>query len=185
MRQVGSSDSRPPKGRSEWRTLVLLTLPAIEVNTGIRIPRPIPGPPDSPMPRVQMDRLASDWFDHHRWIVDDFPDLPGADERSDRVREAIDEKVYADPERVWPIILELIERVPDDHALGYIAAGPLEDLMRFHSARFRDRCAALARTNPRFREALRGVWGWERMPKKTRQLLLPLLADESGGGGFE
>jgi hypothetical protein len=77
-------------------------------------------------------------------------------------------------EDAWPVIVHLIEAAPDDEALSYVAAGPLEDALHYHAERFGDRILTRARTDPKFREALAGVWGWERVPEPLRGQLLRL-----------
>ena len=48
-------------------------------------------------------------------------------------------------EEAWPLVLALIERAPDEAALAFVAAGPLEDLVRDHARRFADRLVEHAR----------------------------------------
>lgn len=62
------------------------------------------------------------------------------------------------------MILRLIELSPDDYVLANVAAGPLEDLLGLHAYGFIDRVENQARTNPRFRRCLSGVWGWSSIP---------------------
>lgn len=78
-------------------------------------------------------------------------------------------------EEAWPVILALLERAPDDLAIAFVAAGPLEDLIRDHGPRFLDRLEAQARTSARFRGALSGVWGWEDMTPELPERLFPIL----------
>jgi hypothetical protein len=68
-----------------------------------------------------------------------------------------------DPERLWLITLRLIEQAPDDAALAYVAAGPLEDILAFHGPTFIERVEDLARRDSRFLLALSGVWGQVRL----------------------
>jgi hypothetical protein len=63
-----------------------------------------------------------------------------------------------EPERAWPVILALIEAAPNEEALAFVAAGPLEDLIQSHGNDFADRIIERARRDPRFRSALRDVW---------------------------
>jgi hypothetical protein len=77
-------------------------------------------------------------------------------------------------DQAWPLILALIEQAPSDEALAYVAAGPLEDLIHAHGAEFGDRIVDQARRDPRLRQALGGVWGWERVPEPLRGRLLEL-----------
>ena len=69
----------------------------------------------------------------------------------------VDELVHHRPDLAWPILLELIRRVPDDE-LGLLAAGPLEDFIADHGPRIIDALEAEAATNPRLCRALSGVW---------------------------
>jgi hypothetical protein len=64
----------------------------------------------------------------------------------------------------WTIVLALVERAPDEEALSFVAAGPLEDLIRQYPASMADRVVAEARRNPRFRLALKGIWGLDTIP---------------------
>jgi uncharacterized protein DUF6869 len=88
------------------------------------------------------DRLA---FEHRRdsagevfdRLLDDPPDLSSA----------------------WAIILSLIDHAPDDAALAFIAAGPLEDLIHRHGQSLGEELVSQARRDARFRQALGGVLG--------------------------
>ena len=76
------------------------------------------------------------------------------------------------PELAWELVTGLID-LPSDDALGYFAAGPLEDLIGEHGASFIDRVEERARTDPRFRRAVRVVrYGvrddvWRRLERLT------------------
>ena len=72
------------------------------------------------------------------------------------------------PEVAWPVILHLIERAPNDAAIAFVAAGPLEDLLHIDGVTFGDQIVHEARRNPRLRQALGDVWGWERVPEPLR-----------------
>jgi hypothetical protein len=76
---------------------------------------------------------------------------------------------------VWPVVVALVQMAPDDAAIGAIAAGPLEDLATFHGAQFGDRLVGQTRIDPKFRTAMRGILGWERVPEPHRSRLLALL----------
>ena len=73
--------------------------------------------------------------------------------------EEIVEMTSTDPERLWLLMLEMIRRTTDEETLAYIAAGPLEDLLKDHGNEFIERIENLARSDQRFRSALAGVWG--------------------------
>ena len=82
------------------------------------------------------------------------------------------------PERVWPIILELIRRAPDEGITSIIAAGPLENLLCEHGRSFIGRVEQQAQVNPRFRHCLAGVWGENRMPPEVYSRMRIAVGDE-------
>lgn len=61
------------------------------------------------------------------------------------------------PELGWPVLCEVVQRAPEE-ALGYLGAGPLEDLLARHGERSIAAIEREARRNPRLRIALAGVW---------------------------
>ena len=65
--------------------------------------------------------------------------------------------VLDQPEQAWPILHRIIADAPEV-LLGYIGAGPLENLLSEHSAEFGERIADQARRDARFRAALSAVW---------------------------
>ena len=62
-----------------------------------------------------------------------------------------------DPEIGWPLVEALYRAAPDE-LLGAIAAGPLEDLVTFHTTAVIDRVEQLARREPRFRSTVSRIW---------------------------
>jgi hypothetical protein len=58
-----------------------------------------------------------------------------------------------DPEAVWPLLLDLIVEVSDD-LLACVGAGPLHDLIHYHTAPIIGRFEVQAAADPRFRKAL-------------------------------
>ena len=68
-----------------------------------------------------------------------------------------------EPDVAWSLLLGLIERAPDDHALGWVAAGPLEDLLCKRGPEFIDQVEVLARDDERFRKCLTDVRGRNEM----------------------
>jgi hypothetical protein len=96
-----------------------------------------------PAPRTlasEDEQLLKAWFtyQHHFWSFD-----------------AMSTLVSEEPETAWAILLEMLRRAGDEHRIGALAAGPLEDLL---GPPLFDRIAAEARTNPKLRQALSGVW---------------------------
>jgi hypothetical protein len=84
----------------------------------------------------------------------------------------------ADVDRAWDVVVELVRRAPDPEVRAFVAAGPLEDLVRSHAERLADRLVDRTRSDPDFREAMRNVWGWESVPDAVRARLIPLVADD-------
>lgn len=75
-----------------------------------------------------------------------------------------------DPELAWTITKKLLTRAPDS-ALGYIAAGPIEDLISFHGIEFIDRLEEYASRNPRLVKALEAVIVDRWVPEEVRDRL--------------
>jgi hypothetical protein len=73
--------------------------------------------------------------------------------------EEVKDRVYlgSDAEDAWNVVTALVNAAPDDQ-LGYIGAGPLEDLVVCHGAGLVDRIEGEARRNPAFMDALSCVW---------------------------
>jgi hypothetical protein len=65
----------------------------------------------------------------------------------------------SDPERAWQLTLTLIAKASNPKSLSYVAAGPLEDLLKNHGSVVIDRVEIAARRDPKFRLALCDVWG--------------------------
>ena len=70
----------------------------------------------------------------------------------------VEDLVRRDPENGWEITRVLINKAPSDEALGFVAAGPLEDLLRKHGPAVIDRVEKESQESARFQTALSGVW---------------------------
>ena len=66
--------------------------------------------------------------------------------------------ISTNPKRAWEITLQLIAAA-NERALGYVATGPLEDLLYSRAEHFVDEVERLARTDPKFLSALRMING--------------------------
>jgi hypothetical protein len=73
--------------------------------------------------------------------------------------EEVLEICISDPERAWQLTLTLIAKASNPKSLSYIAAGPLEDLLKNHGSAVIDRVEIAARRDSKFRLALCDVWG--------------------------
>ena len=65
--------------------------------------------------------------------------------------------VVDDPERAWPVILQLVDQAVDAD-LEFIGAGPIENLVEYHGVAFIDRIESTAARSERFRGALATIW---------------------------
>jgi len=64
----------------------------------------------------------------------------------------LDTLLFAQPDRAWTILLDLLASVPDD-TIHYVGAGPLESFIRKHGFAFIAELEAEAHSNSRFRRA--------------------------------
>ena len=121
------------------------------------------------MPRNDVPRqeLLGEWF--AEWTSD--PPVYG------QATEFLAELISKDPGRAWAFILELVAHAPNDDALDWIGAGPLEDLLCDHGPAFIDRVEELAAKDQRFRSALASVRGDVRMDSPTRPRLGAIARD--------
>ena len=72
--------------------------------------------------------------------------------------EAVNVSGFHAQQRKLKQVLGLLAAAPDDWQVGLLAAGPLEELMRYHGAAVIDEVATEARQNLRLRQALAGSW---------------------------
>lgn len=72
--------------------------------------------------------------------------------------EWVHDLVGRDPDEGWALILALVDKAPSDAALAYVAAGPLEDLLKKHGQVVIDRVDAESRKSNRLQLALSGAW---------------------------
>ena len=95
--------------------------------------------------------------------------------------EGLQELVKDDPEKAWQAIEMLACHPNADDVLDSIAAGPLEDLLAAHGARFVARVEQQARRDDRFRACLGGVW---LNPEDVPEDILRRLHDASEGAAL-
>ena len=88
------------------------------------------------------------------------------------------EMLWHRPEAAWPAIVRLVACAENDEALAYIAAGPLENLLADHGPTFIERVEAQAAHDSRFRRALKGVWGENRMEEDVIRRIAALVERE-------
>jgi hypothetical protein len=68
--------------------------------------------------------------------------------------ETVDEIVSADPIGGWQMVTKLIAAASSEDELGYVAAGPLEDLLRLHGSTVAAAIRQEALKSQRVRDAL-------------------------------
>lgn len=66
--------------------------------------------------------------------------------------------LFHDPERVWEAVLRLSRQTLTQEQVALLAAGPLEDLLVHHGAKFISRVEDEAQNSPSFANLLGGVW---------------------------
>ena len=84
------------------------------------------------------------------------------------------------PERAWPIVLDLIERAPDENSLTFTGAGAVEDLVNKSGPQFVDRIVDRAAVDPRFRRALCHIWYHPTVPEALKELIESARASADG-----
>ncbi len=89
------------------------------------------------------EELLSAWFPYRQtfWSFDEARELLGKD-----------------PHRFWEMIIAMTIAAPDEDALAYIGAGPIEDLLSAYGDEFIDAIEQFAASNENFRFALSCVW---------------------------
>lgn len=70
----------------------------------------------------------------------------------------VDELVRRKPDQGWEVVRLLVNKAASDEALAFVAAGPLEDLLKKHGLAVMDQIEDECRENDRLRLALSGVW---------------------------
>ena len=63
-----------------------------------------------------------------------------------------------DPSLCLDIVLSILDRESSRKIISNLAAGPVEDLLVYHGARFIEKIEELANKNAAFRDLLGGVW---------------------------
>ena len=104
-----------------------------------------------PIPQLVDEWLSwAEWSAEHRGSDKENPYAVAFDEFYCIVKD--------DPDRAWEAILAVIAEPRANSCVGILAAGPVEDLLSHHGARFIERVEVAARSNPNFASMLGGVW---------------------------
>jgi hypothetical protein len=128
-----------------------------------------------------LDSFAAAWFRAWRSIGEGSTraERLAAEHRRRDASDELSVLIWKKPEEAWSLVQALIERAPGDEELGWIGAGPLEDLMTRTEPPLRpEQLLSAAGESEKWRTALRHVWGWNELPVDARSKLLPLLGPE-------
>lgn len=79
------------------------------------------------------------------------------------------------PDAAWDAVVMLIDRAPDDDALAFVIAGPLQDLVRNHGGQFADRLVERSRQNVGFRRAMAVVYRRQGVPADLQVRLAAVI----------
>lgn len=106
-------------------------------------------------------KLIAAWIEHHtREVVRDdhnvFRERKGQD--NFWAFEEMDHLCRSQPDLCWDLILQILETPHHESIETALAAGPLEDLIAKHGARFIERIESRAKTDAKFKDLLGGVW---------------------------
>lgn len=101
--------------------------------------------------------LVATYWEHHR--------LARSSVRAERLRseatrwawDEVDEIVDRGGDDLVPLLIALADAAPDEEALAYLGAGPIEDAVRAGSAKLIDRIEGAAERSEQFRFALRAA----------------------------
>src|SRR5580658_2884004 len=81
------------------------------------------------------------------------------------------EVIETRPEDAWERILALAANAKNQEALGWVGAGPLEDLLSRHGQVIIGRVEAMAVADPKFVVCLAAAWGWSRFERSVYELV--------------
>jgi hypothetical protein len=138
--------------------------------------RPVPDDPGPPATAGEIDQICDGYFEYHEYLAR--RQIRAAPKELSDISDQVMDMLQHNPERLWPVLLALIERAPTDEVRGFVAAGPLEDLIRWYPERFVDRVEAQTIRSRAFHEAMRGIWGWEELPDDVRDRLFAVVTPE-------
>jgi hypothetical protein len=102
---------------------------------------------------TELDNIADAWIKLHH-----LPEESEERERNFWAFMRLRELIRDDPEAAWSVIGKMLERDTSDAILSNVGAGPLEDLLVAHGARFIDRIEKRADGDATFKKVLGTVW---------------------------
>jgi hypothetical protein len=85
-----------------------------------------------------------------------------------RAFEEVERRVRADLAQAWAVVQILVEKADAGAPLGYIAAGPIEDLVDAYGDSALDVIETACETNEKMQLALSGIWLERKSPALMR-----------------
>ena len=84
--------------------------------------------------------------------------------------EEVTELIGTNPERAWQLMVQMVSRSDNDLVLAGVAAGPLEDLLAWSGPLFIEQTETLAKSEPKFRQALTMIYTGRTNPEIKRRV---------------
>ena len=72
--------------------------------------------------------------------------------------EELNDATSESPEIAWTIICEILKKTDSDQVIGNLAAGPLEDMMRYHDRFTMEKIKNEIQGNPKLKKCMADVW---------------------------
>lgn len=117
------------------------------------------------------DLAASYWEYYRLAFSEDRQDRLVAERTRDVAGEVVNDAALENAPGVVPLLLTLAEAAPDDAALAYLGAGPIEDLLAHHALDVVDEIDEQAQRHEKFRYALRCAWFDDKLPEQAAKRL--------------
>ena len=113
---------------------------------------------DTPTAEINRAALVDGYVRFAEALGGGVPDDTAETEAASDAYRAVEKLITLGPARLaWDVVVEILRRAPDDR-LDVYAAGPLEDLVRFHGVELVDVIEREAARDERFRWALGCIW---------------------------
>jgi hypothetical protein len=107
---------------------------------------------------VERSTLIDAYWQHYRLSISELrAQRSGADTHA-WAEDEVERAVGNADDGVIGLLVALADAATNDGELAYLGAGPVEELLQHHAARFVDEVEAAARAHPAFRTALRCAW---------------------------
>lgn len=129
-----------------------------------------------------LQRLVDAYWKHYELAVGDRRERLEA-ENLFWAWEEVDNAVRTPSPQTFDLLLALVHGAQDDNALAYVGAGPFEDLVNWHGAKFVDEIERYARRDRAFRQALANVRISSNVPATVRDRLAIYIPPLEPSGG--